>query len=547
NILWALVVGAIVIFGTFLKLKMKAKPLIGQIILSWFIGLILINISPIGGLIAAIFLRVFLTGLVLLLKSVNLSELNKKEENNGKDIDIKLKLPVVGMGLKIIVGAIAALIILGLLAVVFIPPVLMEAYDVKDVSIEKLGAASVASIDSVTWDDVKHNRLVSQEYALQIPKTMVTETGWRLSDDWDGVYPIKDKNGVNRQTWIMAYEPDKLINLAEPSPAYIRVNAENPADREKITESIPYSEERGGIIGILYQVLTGKIRDVKFLMWLRYPFFDYGDTVFTHTDAGEPVWFAPVRMNYPTITITTFYERQEGIVVLDDKGEIMLYTNEQIKNKDTPEWLLKQILIDEDYTEKRIQTWAQYNNWQNVIQYVFQHEQVYELAQDLFFQYDFNSGRNYALLQLEPEGYERKAITQFVEVESSTENFGDIKVYDARELGLVGPMRALDDVRGQISLYSDWYALQPIFKKIKGGYFYIVPVYSGMYEGMVLRAVAVVDAKTEQVKLFRWGEIGGEVEIPDSGTTTTISGIESGCSVVSTEIVNNKTRIIIEC
>ncbi len=560
QIIWALLIGFIAVFA--LRGISKGKGILKDIIGAWVVGIVLINMSAIGALIAAIFIRLFLTGIFMMFKSFKFDELKeikfedgKVEEKKVKKMNNLSKMPGnIKSGLKIIGITIIILIVLGILSALFLPPVLMDVYHVNDVEVDTvLIKAAAVSVDDILWDDIKHSRLVSQEYALQIPKTMVTETGWQLSNDWDGVYPTPSKTGVDTLSWLMVYEPDKLINIGEPSPAYIRVNAEDPSDREKILEEIPYSEERGGLIDLIYQIFTGKIRDVKFLMWLKYPFYEFGDTIFTHNADNNPVWIAPVKLSMPTIIPTEFYTDQIGVVVFGYDGEITMYTREQIESDEAPEWLAKQILIDEDYTEMRIHTWAKYNSWKNVIQYTFEHEQVFEIAQDLFFQYDFDNKRNFALLQLEPEGVDRKAITQYIEVESSTSEYGKILIKDVRDLGLIGPVRALDDVRGQISLYSDWRAQQPIFKEIKGWYFYVIPVYSGYGEGMVLRAIAVVDAKTEQVKLFRWADItgqGGEVPLPGETTTTMVTttvDIAEGCTVISTEQLGDKTRIIIEC
>ncbi len=509
--IWAFIVGAIAVFGLPRKF---GKGWVFNILISWFFGAIAISVSPIGALVAAFFIRLALTGILYSIKieNRNVIVINKKAT-------------------MLIPAAIIILLFFGIAAAIFAPPMEVEWYHMKDIDVIKLDSQPETSVADITWDDIKGNRLVSQEYALQIPKTMITETGWKLSRDWDGIYPID-----NTLYWIMMYEPDKLINVGNPSPAYITVNAEDPADRQKIVENIEYSEQRNGLVNIIYQLITGKIRDVNIKLWLAYPFFEHGDTIFTHDNNGNPVWIAPAKMWFPSAFVTLFYEEQIGILVLDNEGEVKFYTTGQIRDNDVPEWLTQQILIDEDYTELRAEKWAKYGQWQGFINYYFQHENVFEIAQDLFFQYDKPKDRNYALIQLEPEGWERKAITHFIEIESSTKDFGTVTVYDARGLKLVGPIRALDDVRGQISLYSDWYAQQPLFKKIKDGYFYIVPVYSGWDESMVLRAVAVVNAKTEQVKLFKWGDIPLEEE--EKG---------KNCKVVETEIVDSKTRIIIEC
>ena len=171
---------------------------------------------------------------------------------------------------------------------------------------------------------------------------------------------------------------------------------------------------------------------------------------------------------------------------------------------------------------------------------------MFEIARSIYFQYDKPKERTYGLVQLEPEGPTRKAITHYIELETSGKNYGDIIIYDTRALGLIGPERALADVRGEISLYSDWYALQPIFKEIKGGFYYVVPVYAGIRESMTLKAVAVVDARSEQVKLFPWGAqeiIGAPLTPKDNETAAT----DTSCKIIETKTLNGKLQLIIEC
>jgi hypothetical protein len=526
--IWAFLVGSLAVFGVFEKFRPEPKVVIKNIAVSWVAGYFLVTMSPIGSIIVAVVIRFVATGISSLVVV--------------KKPDIEMPLKISNRGLVLIAAPLAIIVLLGIVSAVFSPPMQLEWYRVNGIKAEKINDQKSIDVAGVEWDDIKNSRIVAQEYALQIPKTLVTETGWRLSSDWDGVYPIN-----NTLYWVMVYEPDKLINYAEDSPAYIIVNAQNPSDRQKIKENIHYSEERGGL-SIIYQWINGGVRDVKFKMWLKHPYFDYGDTVFTHDGNGNPAWFAPAKMSFPTIFITTFFTDQVGVATLED-GEVRFYSTEKIRKGNMPEWLGKQILIDEDYTELRLNKWAKFNSWQNFINYYFQHENVFELAQNLYFQYDKDKDRNFGLIQLEPEGAARKSITHFVEIESSTKDFGTVKIFDTRDLKLIGPKRALDDVRGQISLYSDWYALQPIFREIKGGYFYVVPVYSGFQESMVLRAVAVVDAKTEQVKLFKWEDVKSGIvssTIPPVENQT-INATKEICRVVSTELVDGKTRIILEC
>lgn len=510
--LWAIIVGALAIFG----LKNR-KKVVRNLLFSWFLGIFLISASPTGSIVAAVFIRIFATGFLRIFQIRN------------EAIVVKNK-PI------ILVAGVGILIVASIASAVFAPPLEVEWYKMNNVSIVRIDKTTTNN--TLTLDDIKGARIVSQEYALQIPKTMVTETGWHLSYDWDGIYPIN-----NTLYWVIVYEPSTLINSANPSPAYILVNSEDPADRKKIIESIPFSEERSDPISIIYQIINGGIRDVKIKLWLTYPFFSYGDTIFTHDELGNPVWIAPVKLDIPTFFLVKFYTEQVGVALVDDKGFVKFYSTEEIRNGNAPDWLEKQILIDEDYTEMRVRKWAKYKYWKGFLNYHFQHENVFETVQDLYFLYDKPNDRRYALLQLEPEGYERKAITHFIDVEASARNFGNITIYDVRGLDLIGPERALDDVRGEISIYKNWYALQPIFKKIKGGYYYVVPVYSGQYESMVLRAVAVVDAKTEKVTLFKWGEIA---KTSEKQTDTNVS-LSNLCKVVSSKKVNGKLRLVIEC
>ncbi|MEA3230015.1 MAG: hypothetical protein U9P44_03795, partial [archaeon] len=491
--IWAFFVGGIAVLG--ILSGFKKKGFIRDIIFAWIVGIVLVSISSIGGIIFAIIFRLFIIGFSksIGIKTISLSMLTDTENKmKPKRADTKILMILVFI-----------LFFLNILAVVFAPPMEVEWYKMKDTKITIADPQTETGVQDIKWNDIKDMRLVSQEYALQIPKTMVTETGWKMSYDWDGIYPINDS-----LYWIIVYEPTRLVNIGNPSPAYILVDAQDPSKRMKIHEDIEYSEERTGLINLIYQIAsTGKIKDVMINYWLSYPYFIYGDTVFTHDDNNEPVWLAPVKLDLPTIFITKFYTEQVGIITLDNDGKKEFYSEDMLKAGNAPEWLLdNQPLIDEQYTMKRAEVWAKYAHWKNFINYYFQHENVFEIAKDLYFQYDKKDDNFFGIIQLEPEGRTRKAITHYIDISVSGKDYGAISIYDTRALGLIGPERALDDVRGEISLYSDWYPLQPLFKKIGNGYFYVVPIYSGFYESMVLKAVAVVDAKSEQVRLFPWGE-----------------------------------------
>ena len=528
-IIWALFIGIIAIF------EYKKRNIKKYLFLSWIAGIILVEIGPIISLFAAVFIRLILVSIKTALNVNSVGSLMKE----NKIIKVK--------SMKLFNLTILLFFILGAATLIFAPPMEVKWYNMNNAEIKTLDKATLYDVNNIEWEDIKNARLVSQEYALQIPKTMVTETGWKLSNDCDGIYPIN-----NTLYWIMVYEPTTLVNMKNPTPAYIIVNAQNPADRKKIKEEIMYSEERYNIIGLIYQLLTtGRIHDVKIKLWLKYPFFTYGDTVFTHDDQGVPIWFAPAKINFPTPFIVHFYTKQVGVVTMDNKGNTIFYSSKDIAEENAPEWLLKnQVLIDESYTEKRITMWAKYSHWKNFLNYYFQHENVFEQAQNLFFQYDKSADYIYGFVQLEPEGYNRKAITHYVDVEASGKDFGKITINDIREQELIGPIRALNDVMGQISLYSDWYALQPLFREIKGSYFYIVPVYSGTSTSMVLRAVAVVDAKSEQVKLFKWGDLereedktAGNDSIKDKNDAFSFPD----CTIISTQRADGKLKIVMEC
>ncbi len=527
--IYALVVGSIAAFG--LMQKFRKQALLSDVLLCWLTGIILVSLWPVASLVVAVFLRLFIIGLSKVVKTDFL------EKGDMEGVEIRPG------STTLLSGVVALLVVLFLVSAVFTPPLEVDWYNMGDVSPVRINTTDESSLADLGWNDIEGSRLVSQEFALQIPKTMVTETGWRLSEDWDGVYSINDT-----LYWVMCYEPDKLVNYGNPSPAYILVNAQDPADRKKVEEEVMYSEERRGF-PLLYQALfTGRIRDVKTRYWMEYPFFYYGDTVFTHNDQGEPVWFAPVKFDFPTPFIVKFYTEQLGVIVLDNQGEVTYYNNRQIQNREAPEWLLEnQVLVDEDYSELRVRKWAKYAHWKGFLNYHLQHEKVYELAQDLYFQYDKDRDYTYGLLQLEPEGHERKAITYFVEMKADGSDYGRMDVYDTRALGLVGPVRALDAARGEISLYSDWRAFQPLFKKIENGYFYVIPIYSGYGESMVIKAVAVVDARSEQVKLFKWGELEEEPEEEEEVEAGDTIPVPQNCEVISTSMAEGKLRFVIEC
>ncbi|MBU4300147.1 MAG: hypothetical protein ABIF85_02805 [Nanoarchaeota archaeon] len=539
--LWAFLVGSIAVFGLLRGLVKRGH--LENIILSWFVGAILVTASPIGSLVFAGFFRLIAEGIKItgLRKGIKRIHLMDEETPPTR---LKFAHP------KLFAGTIAILIFLGITTLIFAPPLEVDWYKMRGSDTVIVEDAKSTLVLDIKWEDIQNMRLVSQEYALQVPKTMVTETGWSLSSDWDGIYSIN-----NTLYWVMAYEPARLANNGEPSPAYIIVNAQNPSDRKKINENIEFSEERRDFVSLAYQIATGKIRDVKTKYWMKYPFFTYGDTVFTHDSEGSPVWFAPVKMRYPTKFIVKFYTEQVGIVVLNNNGVVTFYSEAEIRSGNAPKWLLEgQVLIDEDYSEERAAVWAKYASWKGFLNYYLQHENVFELARNMYFQYDKDTGRTYGLLQLEPEGRTRKAITQYIEIQADGKDYGTAKIYDTRTLGLIGPERALDDVRGEISLYSDWYALQPLFKKIKDGYFYVAPVYSGVREAMVLKAVAVVDAKSEQVKLFGWGAQnveGGKAAVSDKSDTDNAanktSAFGDNCTIASSKTIGKKLQIVVEC
>ncbi|MBI4177682.1 MAG: hypothetical protein HY516_04960 [Candidatus Aenigmarchaeota archaeon] len=518
--LWAFFVGVVASFGIFGRSPVRNS------VMSWIFGIFLVSLSPIGSVVLAAFIRMFIFGLSKLTKA-EIERIFVFEDARGAR-PRRFLWVLAPFGILFVMSAATA---------VLSPPMEVEWYKMGGAGIVELTSEPSSTVSEIAWDDVKGMRLVSQEYALQIPKTLITETGWKLSDSWDGVYPI---NGT--LYWVSSYEPATLINSGNPSPAYVLISGEDPSNRKKIYESIEYSGERGKMLDILYQLWKGKIRDINVVAWLNYPFFEFGDPILAHNEKG-PVWIKPAKMNFPTMFLVRFYTDQVGVMTIENDGKVSFYSTEQIREGGAPPWLEKQVLIDEGYSELRVYKWAKYKYWTNFLNYYFQHENVFEIAQDLYFQYDKQNERNYAVIQLEPEGRERKSITHFIEIESSGKNFGNITIYDSRRLELIGPERALDDVRGEVSIYKNWYPLQPLFKKIKDGYFYVVPVYSGDFEAMVLRGVAVVDAKREQVKLFKWAEVPEELQQPETAQNDSLEG----CSIISTQKIDNKLRITMEC
>lgn len=522
--LWALFVGSIAVLGIF------KRSLVYNVLMSWTFGIFLVSLSPIGSLVLAVFIRMFVLGF---------SKLTKEEIERIFVFEDRKKTKT--HRILWLVFPLFALFVLYIFTIIFSPPLEVGWYKMKDAPIIELSREPSSTVSEITWEDVKGMRLVSQEYALQIPKTLITETGWKLSDRWDGVYPI---NGT--LYWVSSYEPSTIINAGNPSPAYVLISGQDPSDRKKIYENIEYSEERGKIPEILYQIWKGRIRDIGLILWLKYPFFEFGDPILTHNEKG-PVWIKPAKMSLPTMFLVKFYTDQVGIVAIENDGTVTFYSTAQIRSGSVPAWLESQILIDENYNELRVYKWAKYNYWSDFLNYNFQHENVFEIAQDLYFQYDKKNNRNYALIQLEPEGRERKSITHFIEIESSGRNFGNMTIYDSRKLELIGPERALDDVRGEVSIYKNWYPLQPLFKKIRDGYFYVVPVYSGDFEAMVLRGVAVVDAKREQVKLFKWAEVPEQTATQGETEQSQSDNSPKGCTIISTQKIENKLRITMEC
>jgi len=68
---------------------------------------------------------------------------------------------------------------------------------------------------------------------------------------------------------------------------------------------------------------------------------------------------------------------------------------------------------------------------------------------------------------------------------------------------------------------------------------------------MVLKAVAVVDAKTEQVKLFPWHDLESDGEdipsVSQDDDTALESSQFSDCKILSSKNVDGKLVMTIEC
>jgi hypothetical protein len=218
-------------------------------------------------------------------------------------------------------------------------------------------------------------------------------------------------------------------------------------------------------------------------------------------------WIYPYGiMDYNLFPFATIY-KQLGIAVFScEDASTKLYELGSI-----PKELQKYLILEEYFAEERLSAWARYHKWIGVIDYQFRHPEIFEPAEDLFYQYEADKDRFYALLQFEPIGVQRKGIVTWAEVDANKEEPGKILMYDARALGLIGPVKATSIIESEVSQYSkpgyEWVVFQPQFKFIKGRYVYVAPIYAGTGVRITIKAIGIVDAKTEQVKLLFWKDI----------------------------------------
>jgi len=514
---WMLLLGTISVAGFYTRVishqrRKKPKFFLTEILLSWFVGtLLFFNTTANFALFVAIALRIFFEA--LFIGYVWFFGLERHPHY------IKIRF------------ALFALLILLLVTSFWNPPVALRLLGVDDVELlEPLPMDSTASIQSITYADLKDVRIVSQEYASQLPKTELVETGYTVAGSRGkvDVYPAD-----NSLRWISVYEPTVFLKKGKPSPYYVEINAMNPGDRKKVQSEIKYSERDffWSFISSKGQVLSTKLR-----LRLFHPGLLFGDGYFVPEEDG---WVYPYGVvDYEILPFTTIY-KQLGIAFLDDNtGQVTIHKFGQV-----PERFHKYLLLEEYFAEERLGTWAAYHKWEGVLQYHFSQPEIFEPAEDLFYQYEADEDRFYALLQFEPKGSQRKSIVAWAEVAANGPNQGEIVMVDARDLGLIGPVKATSIIETEVSQYSkagfDWIVFQPQFKFIKGRYVYVAPIYAGEGVRITIKAIGIVDAKTEQVKIIFWRDI---VE----GNEDTVAVVE-GTGTEGSEIGTTEPTDISEC
>lgn len=481
---WMLILGGASVGGFYTRIsghKGKARiPWAGEIFLAWFMGiLVFFNTTANFAVFLAVALRIFFEALFV---GYTWFFGMDKHPHYAK-----------------IRFALFAVLLLLIFSSLWNPPVALRLLGVDDVELlTPVQPDAASTIQSIVYEDLKDVRIVSQEYASQLPRTELVETGYTVAGRY-GTVDVYPADGGLR--WISVYEPTVFLKKGQPSPYYVEINAMNPGDRQKVAASVKYSERDffWSFLASKGQVLSTKLR-----LRLYHPGLLFGDGYYVPEEKG---WVYPYGViDYEILPLTTIY-RQLGVAFLDgETGKVTIH-----KFGTVPANLQQYLLLEEYFAEERLGVWAAYHKWDGVLSYHFSQPEIFEPAEDLFFQYDEADNNFYALLQFEPRGSQRKSIVSWAEVAANGPNQGEITMYDARDLGLIGPVKATSIIESEVSQYSkagfDWIVFQPQFKFIKGRYVYVAPIYAGQGVRITIKAIGVVDAKTEQVKILFWGDI----------------------------------------
>ncbi|MFC1454903.1 hypothetical protein ACFLQI_02330 [Candidatus Undinarchaeota archaeon] len=487
--IWMILLGLITVGGFFTRFnhgKVSSAVLVQELAVSWFVGIVLFfSTSPNIALFIAIILRAFIEAVYALI----ITPFNRKKKPLSPFI---------------------AFAIVGILIVLFLssfwnPPVLLSLLSMDEVELlEPMPLDPDTSIRDITYDDLSDIRIVSQEYASQLPRTELVETGYDVAGSYSSVDVYPYDNGLR---WLAVYEPTILFKKGIPSPYYVQINAMNPADREKVKKEITYSERDP----FWSTIISQKILNTKFLLKLQHPAYKFGDGYYVpELDS----WIYPYGYtDYNILPLAVIY-KQLGVAVIDSTGTTTAYEFGAI-----PEQYQELLLLEEYYAEEQAYYWAKYHKWDGVITYHFSQPEIFEPAEDLFFQYDLEDNHFYGLLQFEPAGSQRKSIVAWAEMEANGPDTGSLAMYDARDLGLIGPIKAISIIESEVSQYSkegfEWVVFQPQFKQIKGRYVYVAPIYAGYGVRITIKGIGIVDAKSEQVKILLWKDVvEGEFEAP---------------------------------
>ena len=478
--IWTFLLGAIAFFGFYGRLegRLPAKHRLGlEAIFSWALGLMFFSgFTANFAIFAAVIVRILLETGYRLFLSISMQK--------PKFVNI---YSILSVGVLILLAS-----------SLWNPPISMKLLDVDNITL--LGPESLGSernLQNIRFSDLTDIRIVSQEYAAQLPKTELVETGYDIAGTYASVDVFPEKGEL---TWISVYEPTVFLKLGKPSPYYVSINAFNPADRQKVNASIKYSE-RNWLLSFIAS--SGEVLNTHLRLRLFHPGYMYGDGYFVPELNS---WIYPYGViDYNILPFAVVY-KQVGISVLDENGTVSLYELGSV-----PEEYIGYLTMETNYAIQRSLTWAKYHKWTDPINYYLAHPEIFEPAEDLFYQYETDTKRFYALMQFEPRGAERKSIVAWAEIEGNGVDVGKITMYDARDLGLIGPVKAKSIIESEVSQYSkpgfEWTAFQPQFKYISNRYTYIAPIYAGRGVSRTIKAVGLVDAKTEQVKIFFWKDV----------------------------------------